>query len=144
MKKLKNITLKKRIIICVFVVIIYTVGFMCLFILKSPPVPEINYGEFPFTLTYEINGEQITVQDVYICELDYCGYDINIGPHRTWKKYVKSTGLENILITEDEERKIFCELGDDWYYMGDFEWTGYDEDYVVKTCFRFDGNNRSA
>ncbi|MFA8307240.1 YdgA family protein, partial [Paenibacillus alvei] len=34
----------------------------------DPPRPEITYGEFPFKLVYEINGERKVIQDTVICE----------------------------------------------------------------------------
>ena len=39
----------------------------------DPPMPEITYGEFPFRLVYELNGEQIVIEDIIICEFDGFG-----------------------------------------------------------------------
>ena len=51
--------------------------------------PEITYGEFPVRLTYELNGEIRTVQDVAICEFD--GYKVSIEDEsRKWKVTLKS------------------------------------------------------
>lgn len=83
------------------------------------PEPEIKTGEFPFKLTYELRGEVIVVEDVYVCE--YLGVDWNFGQgyRRRWKGYVKSTGEDGVFLTEDSERKIYCSVGKAEYYMGD-------------------------
>ena len=84
----------------------------------APAVPEVKYAEFPFEIVYEIDGEIVTVNDVYVCE--YAGIIMNEnGKYRTWKGYVKSTGDENVLLFEDEDRWMYCGVGSPKHYMGD-------------------------
>ncbi len=85
----------------------------------DPPAPQIEYGEFPFELTYKIDGETVTIKDVYICEYDGIGANEGWGKYREWKGYIKGTNEELIFITEDSYRQIFCFVGDAEYYMND-------------------------
>ena len=85
----------------------------------SPPAPEIKYGEFPFILEYKIDEEMFVVKDVIICEYDGVSWDEGNGKHRTWKKRLKQSGEEDVLIIKDGEQKIFCNVGSANYYMND-------------------------
>lgn len=93
------------------------------------PKPEITYGEFPFKLTYELNGEIKTIEDTIICEFD--GFEVigEAGKYRKWKKRLKS-GNERITLLNirDMEEKddynhtileLFFSYGNSEYYMGD-------------------------
>ena len=86
---------------------------------ESPPEPEITRGEFPFVLTYEIDGEVVVVADVYVCEYLGFAFNMGMGIHRAWEGYLKSNGSDGVYITEDSERKIYCYVGEPEYYMGD-------------------------
>lgn len=90
----------------------------------NPSMPKIVYSEFPFEIVYEINGEQITVQDTYVCEFDGFSANEGVGKHRTWKGYVKSTGEDHLLIMEDENTAIYCDVGEPEYYMNDDLYSG--------------------
>ncbi len=85
----------------------------------SYPAPVITHGEFPFELTYKLNGELYTVKDTYICDYDGLGFNMGIGNYRKWSGYIKSTGETAVLITEDSDRQIFCSVGDTEFYMND-------------------------
>ena len=87
--------------------------------LPEPPKPEITYGEFPFRLVYEINGEQKVVEDTLICEYD--GIEIDAGrlKHREWKEYLKSGKERIVLLKVDEKTEIYYNPGYGKYYMGD-------------------------
>lgn len=45
---------------------LYTFGWRT----PAPPIPEITYGEFPFRLEYEKNGERFIIEDTIIAEFD--------------------------------------------------------------------------
>ncbi|WP_336297944.1 hypothetical protein [Aneurinibacillus uraniidurans] len=45
----------------------------------NPPRPEIIYGEFPFRLEYEINGQRKVIENILICEFDGFGANEGIG-----------------------------------------------------------------
>lgn len=85
----------------------------------SPPAPEIKYGEFPFVLEYIIDGDFVVVQDVVICEYNGISWNEGAGKHRVWKKRLKNREEENVLIVEDGDIKIYCNVGDAEYYMND-------------------------
>ena len=85
----------------------------------SPPKPKIKYGEFPFEITYEIDGEVKTVQDVLICEYDGVKLTAN-GKYRKWKQYLKSNKNEEyFFVTEKDGIKIYIIVGGAKYYMSD-------------------------
>ena len=99
------------------------------YFLPNPPKPEITYGEFPFKLTYELDGETKVIEDTLICEFD--GFRIvgEAGTYRQWKSYLKS-GSEEITLLDlrpleeiNEFGQTMLELFFYWgnaeYYMGD-------------------------
>jgi hypothetical protein len=62
----------------------------------NPPLPEIRYGEFPFRLEYEINGERFIMEDTVVCEFDGIGVDGGRGKYLKWKTYLADgTKLSN-------------------------------------------------
>ena len=85
----------------------------------APPQPIIQTGEFPFELTYKLNGELYTVKDVYVCNYEGIGFDEGNGKYRKWSGYIKGSGESAIFVTEDSDRKIFCFVGDAEFYMND-------------------------
>lgn len=92
----------------------------------NPPAPEITYGEFPFRLEYEINGEQIEVKDTLICEFDGFGFDTGRGKFRKWKSKLKS-GNTRITLLKSEGIEILYSPGLPssriaGVYMGDVEY----------------------
>ena len=115
--------------------------FVVLPYMLRPPKPKIKNGEFPFRLTYELNGETITITDTAICEFDGYGELTEAGQYREWKTHLKSENDKLILkenktdivwitlldISETNERDDFgnkiLELyffgGNGHYYMGD-------------------------
>ncbi len=116
-----------------------------LFSVKNQYEPKTKYAEFPFSLTYKIDGETVTVSNTYVCEFTSVGWDTGRGFYRNWIGYVKETGLENVLIIEDSERKIFCQVGDPRYYMGDDSQLSWENEslspphlYTVKKSNDFD------
>ncbi len=98
---------------------------------EKPPQPEVTYGEFPFRIVYEYNGERITLEDTLIIEYEGMGYNEGWGYYNRWKKYYKSSLLSsNQAITEHDfilfdsfitglgSTAITFELGSANYYMG--------------------------
>ena len=88
----------------------------------SPPKPEITYGEFPFELVYEVDGNLIIVNDVYVCKYDGIGSNTGTLKYRKWKGYIKSSKQQGVLLTEDDDREIYCFVGSAEYYMDDEEY----------------------
>ena len=96
------------------------------------PKPAVKYAEFPFTLIYEVKGEQKTISDVIVCEYDGTKVLGEAGKYRQWKSYIKSTGSEHLTILDLRPRNEINEFGQTMlelhfdygspaYYMGDKE-----------------------
>ena len=103
----------------------------------DPPRPEITYGEFPFRIEYEINGEMVIVEDTIICEFDGFQPDWGGGDKtRKWKVSFASGKKSQIYkdradLLVDEANHIYFALGDGEYYMGDDHYAGnLPADYV--------------
>ena len=106
--------MKKSIII--LLVLIITFGCSSC---QNVPEPQVKEGEFPFEIVYEIDGEIITVNDVYVCEFDGFDWNEGVGKHRKWKGYIKSSGTEELILLEDEDLKFAVSVGSAEYYMSD-------------------------
>lgn len=87
----------------------------------NPPRPEITYGEFPFRLEYEINGERKVIQDTLICEFDGFGADEGRGKYREWRERLASGNESVTLLKMDTTKEIYFSTGSAGYYMGDPE-----------------------
>ena len=101
--------------------IFYVINSLISFSQTVPEEPKFKYGEFPFELVYEIDGEIITVNDVYVCEYDGISADTGSGKYREWKGYIKGTGQGTIFIKDIDNKKICCSVGAADIYMGDCE-----------------------
>ncbi len=126
-------------IIIITIIIVLLCGIIMLFSVKKQYEPAIKYGEFPFSLIYKIDDKTITVNNTYICEFTGIGWDTGRGFYRKWNGYIKETRLENVLIFEDSERKLFCQMGDPLYYMSDDKYLSWENKalspphlYIVK------------
>jgi len=124
-------------VVAVLLVVFYFVlPWLLLFLgmqsLPNPPKPEITYGEFPFRLEYEINGERMVIYDTLICEYDGIGANTGVGKYREWKSRLAS-GAEEVILLEVENptgkyftdkvltKIIYYSPGSAAYYMGDNE-----------------------
>jgi hypothetical protein len=86
----------------------------------NPPRPEITYGEFPFRLEYEINGERKVIQDTLICEFDGFGADEANGKYRKWKDSLASgNSFRQPLLEANGREEITYYPGIAKYFMGD-------------------------
>ncbi len=95
-------------------------GLLGYIFIPNPPKPEITYGEFPFEIVYEIDGEIFTIQDVYVCEYDGVALDSDgSGKHRNWKGYLKSTGESRLVLLKDNNITLACYIRSPGYYMDD-------------------------
>ncbi|WP_422660515.1 hypothetical protein ACK8P5_08545 [Paenibacillus sp. EC2-1] len=90
----------KVVIIGVFV--FFTAPWILLYIglslTENPPKPAYTYGEFPFYLEYEIDGQVKTVEDTVIVEFDGFGLSEGSGgKYVQWKKSLASGNKEIVL-----------------------------------------------
>ncbi|WP_438349582.1 hypothetical protein ACP8HI_02580 [Paenibacillus sp. FA6] len=95
---------------------------------KNPPKPTYTYGEFPFYLEYEINGQRMIVDDKVIVEFDGFGFEGGIGSDKTikWKQTLASGNEEVILFENEEPVRIFLTIREEDYNMEDMiENSGY-------------------
>lgn len=127
--------MKKKTLIIILVVLTVLVLAICgplIYILlsvqlqKSPPKPQIKYGEFDYSLVYSVSGEEIRADGTLIFEYDGVSKQLN-GVSNKWKTYIKGTKEAKILVSENEEGKIYIFLpADARYYMDDpgFELAG--------------------
>ena len=88
----------------------------------NPPKPNITYGEFPFSLVYELNGEEKVVEDTLIGEYD--GITRIGGPTNKSRSWIHSFMSGDKLITLlriDETDVIHYPFLTNTvgYYMGD-------------------------
>ena len=102
--------------------LVASIGFASL---PNPAIPAITYGEFPFRLVYELNGEQIIIEDTIICEFEGIGIDAGRGKHRRWSARFASNGEEvtyrGVVLLKDDEKTIYMNVGGPNYYMRDLE-----------------------
>ena len=124
MKIIKRILIAiVAVILAISIILMLPVIFFNIAYLFTPVArPEITYGEFPFTLVYEIEGEVITINDVYVCKFD--GFTTNTaGKFREWKGYLKSNGNEDLFVTEIDGLDIYIIIGPPEYYMGEEQYS---------------------
>ncbi|MDP4118427.1 MAG: hypothetical protein Q8873_04465 [Bacillota bacterium] len=98
-----------------------------IYFLPNPPKPAITYGEFPFKLTYELDGETKTITDVAICEFDGYGQRTEAGQSRKWKTHLKSGTDELIPANERGTETDFA-----WITMLDLRKDGAFDDFGHK------------
>ena len=153
--------MKKVILItCIIIaIVIALVAFLFVFaisgafaiLMPEPPEPQITYGEFPFTITYEVNGEIFTYEDVVICEYEGIKSLGTAGKYRQWSERLKS-GNEYIILLKSningsDFEISFPFLGFPEYYMGDFEQSVEEYERILKDDKYFthweNGNGRS-
>ena len=129
--------IKWMIIVGIVILLVILIGIFYLSVISgaifsfgtNPPKPEITYGEFPFRLTYELNGEIKIIEDTVICEFDGFYSLGSAGKYRKWnlhlsngKDYVSLLDLSNLDVIDDFNHKVmelYFSPGNAEYYMGD-------------------------
>lgn len=112
-------------VVCVSACTFLPIGMAAMtYLSPNPPAPEIKYAEFPFELIYEIDGEIVAINDLYVCEfVGFEGDSANLKKKRKWNGYIKGTGESGIMIfektTEDRYLQINCYVGYPEYYMSE-------------------------
>jgi hypothetical protein len=98
--------------------------------------PAVTYGEFPFRLVYELNGERTVIEDTIICEYDGLGADEGQGIFRRWKAWFLSSGDEKgrygVILSQDNDKTIYMDVGSASFYMGDWKGLIYENSEVKK------------
>jgi len=92
-----------------------------LFSLFSPrtSAPEITYGEFPFRIEYELNGQVYIIEDIVIAE--FAGFVFSSGSMARERRWTTSlaSGREDLFFKGERERNIRFSHGSAQYYMGE-------------------------
>jgi len=104
----------------------------------NPPLPEIRYGEFPFKLVYETNGEEKIIEDTIICKYDGIGSGSN-GKWRKWKSQLASGNKEVILLKIANKQYIYFLVGGPDYYMGDMP-TYATQKFIFPNAYIYDAS----
>lgn len=86
---------------------------------KNPQRPAITYGEFPISVTCEIDGAVMVIKDIVICEYDGVETLGEAGKYRKWKAHLKSGNKRLTLLSIDETSELYCWYGSPDYYMDD-------------------------
>lgn len=105
------------------------------------PRPEIQTGDFNFSVTYEFNGEIKTISGVYICEYGGIDWALDGGYYRVWKGYIKDNTTEDVirLATAEDGGEIDLNLGfDPGHFMGDSHW-GNEEPFTPRLTVKLIG-----
>ena len=102
------------------------------------PIPQIQYGEFPFRLEYEINGQRVVVEDTVICEYDGIGirhgvFGVPTAKYIKWKQHLASNnnGYDAyiLLLKISGNVGVYYFVGDVRFYMGIDDYSNEDMPY---------------
>ncbi len=84
---------------------------------ENPPKPEYSYGEFPFYLEYEINGQIMSVEDTVIVKYDGIGLSEGTGKDIKWKQTLASGNEEVVLFQDGDSVKIIHPVRERDYHL---------------------------
>jgi hypothetical protein len=119
MRKFKILTL----LVLIISILSFSTGCSC-----KTLVPEKTEGRFDFSVTYEMNGEEITYNGVYVCKFDGVYFSF-YGNGRDWIGYVENTEKEDVIVIQTNEDGIIYISFNFYpeYFMGDPD---YDETFA--------------
>ncbi len=102
-------------------IVVWIIFFIVTLLSPNPPKPKVKYGEFPFKIEYEINGEKKLIKDSVICEFDGIEWNESRGKFRKWKWHLKSGNSTDLVIFSkiNSTFHIYYYVGSPEYYMGD-------------------------
>lgn len=149
MEKIKKAIISVAVCLGILWGIVNTGGLLYIIydIFISNNVPQITYGEFPFYVEYEKDGEKYVIEDTVICEFE--GFDTSLGFQtiRTWSAKLKSGDENKCVLTREENSpsvltpgrtntlsRLVLDYGSPEYYMDDpVGWSKVDR----KACFEY-------
>ena len=102
--------------------------------------PAITEGEFPFSITYELDGERVTIEDVY--KVHYVRNDGYADTKsRVYAGELKSSGEDDTLYTLKKDENTRVELWTHFYadyLMGDTEYDYFDDEPFEPRIYYYD------
>ena len=102
--------------------------------------PTVTEGEFPFSITYELDGERVTIEDVY--KVHYVRNDGYADTKsRVYAGELKSSGEDNTLYTLKKGENTRVELWPRFYadyLMGDTEYDYFDDEPFEPIIYYYD------
>lgn len=136
---MKNKKLLLPTIILISAVLLMAVYSVVTSIAKKPTITE---GEFPFSITYELDGETVTINDVY--KAHYIGNDGYADTlTRCYVGGIDGLGGENTLYTLKKGDNTRIELWTHFYadyLMGDPEYEYFDDEPFEPRIYYYDEN----
>lgn len=112
-----------------FAIIPWTTLYIGLWIGETPPKPMYKYGEFPFELIYELDGEIKTIKDTIVCNYKGIGISEANGKYRKWTQTLKSGEDKILLLKASDILEIYFDPGPAWFYMGDGDLSTFKSDF---------------
>lgn len=113
---------------------------MALYDAPEPAEPQITQESFPFTLVYELDGEEKVIEDTMICK--YAGSEwlgTEVAKSRIWEMELAS-GNDAIVLWEGKtqkgkEQKVIWSVSPEYYMgdvsdMSDYEYMLDEDDYL--------------
>ncbi|MEE0898312.1 MAG: hypothetical protein U0L88_11895 [Acutalibacteraceae bacterium] len=104
--------------------------------------PAVTEGEFPFSITYELDGERVTIEDVY--KVHYVRNDGYADTKsRVYAGELKSSGEDDTLYTLKKDENTRIELWTHFYtdyLMGDSEYDYFDDEPFEPKIYYYDEN----
>lgn len=102
--------------------------------------PTVTKGEFPFSITYELDGERVTIEDVY--KVHYVRNDGYADTKsRVYAGELKSSGEDDTLYTLKKDENTRVELWTHFYadyLMGDTEYDYFDDEPFEPRIYYYD------
>ena len=102
--------------------------------------PTVTEGEFPFSITYELDGERVTIEDVY--KVHYVRNDGYADTKsRVYAGELKSSGEDDTLYTLKKDENTRVELWPHFYadyLMGDTEYDYFDDEPFEPRIYYYD------
>lgn len=104
--------------------------------------PTVTKGEFPFSITYELDGKTVTIEDVYkVNYVKNAGYADTKS--RVYEGELESTGEDDTLYTLKKDKNGRVELCTHFYadyLMGDSEYDYFDDKAFEPRIYYYDAS----
>ena len=105
--------------------------------------PKVTEGEFPFSITYELDGETVTIKDVYKVQYE------KLGGYKTrmYSGEIGNRGKDNTIYVLKKNDSGRVELWTHFYpdyLMGDSEYDYYDDEAFEPKIYYYDAQETES